>query len=94
VPILATVGVLLMALSVWQRRGILRWIGLVLFVLLCGFEWFTLVVGTKTPNYDGPARRDHQVPAFATTLADGKSFTDNDLQKGIPTVLVFFRGRW
>ena len=94
VPILATLGVLLMAVSVWQRGGIWRGVGLGLFALLCGREWFMLVVGTKTPAYTGPAIVDHQVPAFATTLADGTSFTDQDLAQGKPTLLVFFRGHW
>jgi hypothetical protein len=53
-----------------------------------------LLVGTRTGPYTGPAQRDHKVPAFATTLADGRAFTDKDLDKGSPTVLLFFRGRW
>ena len=36
----------------------------------------------------------YHIPAFATSLADGKSFTEKDLATGIPTVLLFFRGRW
>ena len=93
VPILATVGVLFMALSVWQRRGLGRSVGLVLGVLVCAFLWF-FVVGTKTPTYEGPAQAGSVVPAFATTLADGTSFTNENLQKGTPTALIFFRGRW
>ena len=93
-PILATVAVLLMAVSVWRRRGIVRWAGLILFVVLCALAWFHLLVGTRTPLYTGPAQASHKVPAFATTLADGSAFTDKDLEKGMPTVLLFFRGRW
>ena len=94
VPVLASIGVLFMMVSVWQRRGVLRSAGLLLFVLLCGFEWFLALVATKSPVYTGPAQPGRQIPAFAATLADGKTFTNYDLENGIPTVLVFFRGRW
>jgi hypothetical protein len=93
-PVLATLGVALMGVSVWQRRGILRSIGLALFVLLCGFEWFLLLVATRTPAYTGPAQPGQKMPAFATTLADGRAFTNHDLENGSGSVLVFFRGRW
>ena len=93
-PILASAGVLLMIVSVWQRRGIWRSAGLILFVLLCGFQWYLVLVATKTPLYTGPGQPGLKVPAFDTTLADGKAFTHEDLDSGIPTVLVFFRGRW
>jgi hypothetical protein len=94
VPIMATVGVLLMAVSVIQRRGILRIVGLVLFAVVCGFQWLMLLVGVATPSYTGPAQAGKKMPAFATALADGKAFTDKDLEDGKPTVLLFFRGRW
>jgi hypothetical protein len=94
VPILATAGVVLMVVSVWQRRGVVRIIGLALFLLVAGFEWHALLIGFRTPQYNGPAQPGQKIPAFATTLADGKAFTDRDLDKGIPTVLVFFRGHW
>ncbi len=93
-PILATAGVLFMAASAWQRRGIWRSVGLGLFVVLCGFEWFMVVIGIATPTYTGPAQPGHTIPAFATTLASGEEFTTNDLENGVPTVLLFFRGRW
>ena len=94
VPILATLGVLLMAASVWRRRGIGRTVALGLCALLCGGEWYLILVGMRTPEYAGPATIDHSIPEFATTLADGTPFTDQDLTKGKPTLLVFFRGRW
>jgi hypothetical protein len=93
VPILASVGVLLMALSVWQRGGLWRNVGTVFFLLLCAGEWFMLLA-TTAPQYTGPAQTGRKVPAFATTLADGSSFTDRDLQNGTPALLLFFRGRW
>jgi ABC-type transport system involved in cytochrome c biogenesis permease subunit len=92
VPVLATVGVALMAISVLQRRGILRIVGLVLFVLVCGFEWAGVLM--RTPPYTGPAQTGKVVPAFETNLADGRAFSNKDLENGTPTVLLFFRGRW
>jgi hypothetical protein len=93
-PILASIGVLLMGGSVWQRRGVWGSIALAPFVLVGGLEWFMLVVGMRTPPYTGPAALGQRVPAFATTLADGQAFTDRDLTKGQSTILLFFRGRW
>ncbi|HEV3083900.1 MAG TPA: hypothetical protein VGY66_29225 [Gemmataceae bacterium] len=94
VPILATVGVLFMILSVRQRGGILRSAGLVLFVLLCAGQWFIFVVASKTPAYAGPVQVGGSLPAFTANLADGKTFANQDLAGGESTVLVFFRGRW
>jgi hypothetical protein len=93
-PILATVGLGLMVLSLRQRRGILRIGTLILFVLLCGFEWFFLLVATKVPAFTGPAQPGAKLPVFAATLADGTSFTNADLEKGAPSVLLFYRGHW
>lgn len=93
-PILATVGVLFMIASVWQRGGILRISGLVLFGLLCGAVWFFVLIASRTPDYVGPAQPGKKVPAFMTKLADGKTFTQHDLEAGNRSVLLFFRGRW
>ncbi len=48
----------------------------------------------KLPAYAGPAQAGQTLPAFRTTLADGRAFTEQDLQDGAFSVLVFFRGRW
>ena len=93
-PALASLGVLLMVLSVRQRRGILRIAGLVCFVALCGLEWYALLVATKTPAYTGPAQVGRNLPAFTAARADGRAFSNNDLASGTRSVLVFFRGRW
>ncbi len=93
VPILGTIGVLLMVVSVVQRPGILRIIGLLLFVVMAGMEWFMLL-GSNLAPYAGPAKAGEKLPAFTATLADGSSFTNSNLQEGKPTVLVFFRGHW
>ena len=78
----------------WMRRGVARTIGLVLFAVVCGLEWFLLAVGTATPLYSGPAEAGRTVPAFTSNFADGTPFTEEDLKRGSPTVLLFFRGRW
>lgn len=94
VPALGTAGTVLMAVSIWRRRGVLRGIALLLFVAVCGFEWFMLLVALRTPVYTGPAQPGRQLPAFVTALADGARFTEKNLAEGMPTVLVFYRGRW
>lgn len=94
VPALSTAGVLCMSISVMQRRGILRSVGLLLFVVLCGFEWLILLTATKSPPYAGPAQPGRKVSEFAAMYADGTAFSHNDLEDGHRSVLVFFRGRW
>ena len=93
-PALATIGVCLLLLSLARRRTVLRVIALLMVVALAGVEWFVLVSGSKLPDYAGPARAGQQLPAFSTTLADGRPFTDADFRDGSRSVMVFFRGRW
>ena len=59
-----------------------------------GFQWYFLASLVKLPDYDGPVRAGRQLPAFSTTLADGRPFTDADFRDGSRRVMVFFRGRW
>jgi hypothetical protein len=94
VPALTTLGVLLLAWSMARRRTVVRGVALVLFALLAGFGWYMLGWLAKLPEYTGPARPGAKLPAFETTLADGRAFTEKDLETGVPTVLTFFRGRW
>jgi hypothetical protein len=93
-PGLATVGVLLMAASAWQRPGVLRFVGLGFFVLLCATEWLFVGVLFKTPAYQGPAVPGSKLPAFTATLADGRPFSNADVKGSQATLLIFFRGRW
>src|SRR5262245_52998168 len=93
-PALATIGVLCMSLSVAQRRGVWRIIGLAAFVLLCVFEWTFFLVLSKTPAYAGPAQPGREVPEFAAAYADGRPFSSADLHGNGRTVMLFFRGRW
>ena len=94
VPIVSTLGVPVLLLSVSRRRTVTRIIVLVLITALAGFEWFFLVSLSKLPDYRGPAHVGLKMPAFQTTLADGRPFTDKDLQDGTLRVMMFFRGRW
>jgi hypothetical protein len=93
-PVLATAGLGLMAVAMWRRRTAARMIGLGLFALVTAFEWAFLLSLSRLPAYTGPVRVGQTLPPFATTLADGTPFTERDLATGVPTVLVFFRGRW
>lgn len=93
-PALTTLGVILLLGSVVRRRGVARIVTLVLIGALAGAEWYFLVSLSKLPAYQGPARTGQKMPAFQTTRADGRPFTDRDLQEGQTTVMVFFRGRW
>lgn len=94
VPLLATAGVVCMLASVWQRRGVLRGVGALVFFTVCALEWLLVGIVFKTPAYTGPAQPGRKLPAFQAALANGTPFTERDLEQGTPTVLVFFRGRW
>jgi hypothetical protein len=91
---LGTAGVLFVLVSLWQRVTVGRFVGLVLLALLCAGEWYLLLGLSVLPEYSGPAKVGTELPAFATTLANGSSFTEQDLKTGTSTVLLFFRGRW
>lgn len=93
-PALSTAGVALMILSLWRRRGIVRGLILIPFVLLCGLEWYGIGVASRTPSYAGLARPGSEIPRFASRRADGSPFTEADLRTGPDTVVVFYRGRW
>jgi hypothetical protein len=92
-PVLATVGAVLLVVAVVRRRSIPRVIGLVLVAGFAGLQWYFLGVLMKLPDYQGP-EAGRPVPTFAATLADGRTFRDNDLRDGARHVLVIFRGRW
>jgi hypothetical protein len=94
VPVLSSAGMLLLILSVRRRRGVVRMVFLMLFAIVCGFEWFAFTVATRSPAYTGPAQPGRKVPQFAARLADGTQFTSAELEKGTSTVMVFFRGHW
>ena len=93
-PILASIGVLLMLASVMQRGGVLRILGFGVFFVLTALMWFMTLVMIRVPEYAGPATVGKKIPAFETSLATGESFSNKDLEKGESTVLVFFRGHW
>ena len=93
-PVLSTLGILLMAFSAWLRRSIWRGVVLAVFTVLCGFQWFFFTALAVTPPYTGPAQVGSRVPDFTTKLADGAAFASADLQDGKRRVLLFFRGRW
>jgi hypothetical protein len=92
-PLLGTAGVLMMAVAFWQNRRFWRVAILGLFVLLCGFEWF-LILSSRLPAYSGPAQPGKKIPAFSAVFADGRAFTDKELEDGKPVVLLFNRGHW
>ncbi len=94
VPLMASLGIVLMIASVLQRRSALRGAALVFFALLCGGEWYLMLVATKTPAYTGPAQPGGKLPPFAAMLADGTPFTNKHVENEVRSVLVFFRGRW
>jgi hypothetical protein len=94
IPILATVGAACVLVSVTRRRTWPRWTALVLVTLLGGFEWLMLGAAVRLPQYAGPVHAGAKLPTFSTTTAGGEVFANRDLEQGVATVLVFYRGRW
>jgi hypothetical protein len=92
-PCLATLGVVLLAVSLWQARSVWRVLALLLVVLLASAGWAYLLA-TRLPAYTGPVAAGRPFPNFATMRADGTTFTQHDLEGDQNNVLVFFRGRW
>jgi hypothetical protein len=92
-PAMATLGVVLVMLALWNARTVWRMLALLLVVLVAGAEWaFLLAMGV--PEYTGPVAAGQPFPTFMSARADGKLFTERDLQGDQNNVLVFFRGRW
>ena len=92
-PLLASLGLVLVIVSLWYKRTIWRILALVLALLLTGGEW-AFLLGLPTPPYPGPVQAGESLPTFTTTRADGTSFTRRDLEGSQNNVLVSFRGRW
>src|SRR5437868_1416526 len=77
-PLLGTLGVALILLSLMRSRSLWRWTAVVVFGLLATFQWWALLA-MRTPAYTGPVKDAQPFPAFASTLADGSAFTQADL---------------
>jgi hypothetical protein len=92
-PGAATLGVLLVAVALWQRRTMWRMLALVLVVLFAAAAW-ALPLASRLPAYAGPVESGRSFPAFVTKRADGTAFTQRHLEGDQGNVLVFFRGRW
>jgi hypothetical protein len=94
VPVLATLAAVVVLMSLWRRRTIVRGVALVVCTLLAGFLVFAFVVLARVPPYTGPLHAGKPFPAFRAVRADGASFTQDELRGGQNTFVVFFRGRW
>jgi hypothetical protein len=92
-PGAATLGVVLIAVALWQRRTVWRILALALVGLVAVAAW-GLLLTQRLPSYTGPVTVGKLFPAFTAKRADGTSFTQRDLQGDQDNVLVCFRGRW
>lgn len=92
-PVLTTVGALLVAGSLWQKVTFWRSASLVLVGLLAAAEWM-FVLGTRLPADTGAVAVGQSFPEFETALSDGTPFARRDLEGDENHLLVFFRGRW
>jgi hypothetical protein len=92
-PALASLGLVLVVLSLLEKRTVWRVLALLVVTLLTGAEW-AFLYAMRLPPYKGPIAVGRPFPAFETKRADGTPFTERDLAGDLNSVLVFFRGRW
>src|SRR5438309_10615489 len=69
VPASATLGAVLLVVSLWRRRTVWRVLVLLLVTLLAAGEW-AFVLETRLPAYTGPVAEGRPFPAFKTARAD------------------------
>lgn len=93
-PAFATVGGVLMSAAFVRRPGVARGLLVVLALLPTVFAWLVVAVFSRTPEYTGPASVGNKLPAFAASYADGRVFTNRNVETGGPAVLLFYRGHW
>jgi hypothetical protein len=92
-PALASLGVVLVVVSLLERRTVWRVLALLAVMLLTGAE-LAFLYAVRLPPYTGPIAVGEPFPAFEVSRADGMPFTQNDLAGDQNNVFVFFRGRW
>ena len=92
-PVLASLGVVLVVTSLWKRPTLWRVLALIAVALVAAGEW-GLLFAFRLPRYTGPIVADAAFPGFETSRADGTRFSRSDLVGSRNNVLVFFRGRW
>jgi hypothetical protein len=92
-PVLAWLGVAFVAVSLAERRTIVRVVALLAVGLLACAE-LGLFYAVRLPSYTGPVTVGRPFPAFEAMRADGTPFSQRDLVGDQNSVIVFFRGRW
>jgi len=92
-PTLALFGIVLVVMSLLEKRTVWRLFALLAVALLAGGE-LALLFALRLPPYTGPVAVGRPFPAFEARRADGTPFTQRDLAGDRNNVLVFFRGRW
>jgi hypothetical protein len=93
-PALATLGTVLILVSLLRRFSAWRLAALLLIGALTAGEWWFLVSYSKVPDYSGPVEKGKPFPEFSAALADGTVFTQDSLKGDQDTIMVFFRGHW
>lgn len=93
-PIGGTLAGLFAIAGAVERRRWWAWLIATVCVLLAGLEWAFLLFATILPDYTGPLALEGKLPEFHARLADGSAIDRTYFERGRPTAVIFFQGRW
>jgi peroxiredoxin len=93
-PVGGTLAAIIMLMGLGRPRTWWRVGAVMVFGAIACLEWYFVLALTVLPPYTGPIGQGSAVPAFHAVLADGSAIDESYFQRGKPTVLVFFQGRW
>jgi peroxiredoxin len=93
-PIGGTLACLLALAGAVQKRRWWSWLIATVCVALAGLEWALLLFATVLPAYTGPLAVEGKLPEFHATLADGSIIDRTYFERGRPSAVIFFQGRW
>jgi hypothetical protein len=94
IPIFASLGAVLILLSLFRRRTVWRVLALLLVGGIAAGEWFLLLGPMRLPAETGKVATGQTLPEFKAYRTDGQEFTQDSLKGEQNTVIVFYRGHW
>ena len=91
-PFIVGFGVILILLGVFRRFTFWRFVALLFSLLIAGGVALFFLQVAPAPPYEGPLVLGQSLPAFEAQRGDGSKLSNKDLR--VPSLWIFFRGRW